>query len=276
MLKKRILSALWGIPILATIIWLGPPWFSLLVAAWGLLAVFEFYRLVSARITPLTYLGLILTLLFILSPHFNYNRLLPLLITLMVVLPLTWLLLSSRKELAFIRWAWTIAGILYIGWLLSHFVALSILENGRNWVFLAFFVTFASDTGAFFIGRTVGKHHLTPFISPGKTWEGAIGGVFSASIASLFFASPTLFTLTNPFHIAGFSWGQALLLGLVVSIFGQLGDLVESLFKRNMGVKESGRAIPGHGGFLDRIDSVLFTGIAVYYFVWLAKTDWLN
>lgn len=275
MLKKRVLSALWGIPILATIIWLGPPWFSLLVAIWGLLAVFEFYRLVSAKITPLTYLGLILTLLFILSPHLDY-RLIPLLITLMVVLPLIWLLISSRKELAFIRWAWTIAGILYIGWLLSHFVALSILENGRNWVFLAIFVTFASDTGAFFIGRTVGKHQLAPFISPGKTWEGAIGGVFSAAIATLLFASPTLFTLTSPFYIDGFSWGQALLLGSAVSIFGQLGDLVESLFKRNMGVKESGRSIPGHGGFLDRIDSVLFAGIAVYYFVWLTNAGWLN
>ena len=276
MLKKRFLSALWSVPILVTIIWLGPPWFSLLVAIWGLLAVYEFYRLVSAKIIPLTYLGLILTLLFILSPHFDYNRLLPLLITLTVVIPLVWLLMSSRKELAFIRWAWTIAGIMYIGWLLSHFVALSILENGRNWVFLAFSVTFASDTGAFFIGRAVGKRRLAPFISPGKTWEGAVGGVFSAAIASLFFASPTLFTLTNPFYIAGFSWWQALLLGLAVSIFGQLGDLVESLFKRNMGVKESGRAIPGHGGFLDRIDSVLFAGIAVYYFAWLSEAGWLN
>ena len=275
MLKKRIISALWGIPVLATIIWLGPPWFSLLVAIWGLLAVLEFYRLVSAKIMPLTCLGLILTVLFILSPHFDY-RLTPLLITLTVVLPLVWFLMSSRKELAFISWAWTIAGILYIGWLLSHYVALSILEDGRNWVFLAIFVTFASDTGAFFIGRTVGKHHLAPFISPGKTWEGAIGGVFSAAIASLFFASPTLFTLASPFYIDGFSWGQALLLGSVVSIFGQLGDLVESLFKRNMGVKESGRSIPGHGGFLDRIDSVLFAGIAVYYFVWLANVGWLN
>jgi phosphatidate cytidylyltransferase len=111
------------------------------------------------------------------------------------------------------------------------------------------------------VGRALGRHHLAPNISPGKTWEGAIAGVFGAIGISL------LFTLATPLHLQLLSYGQAILLGLLVSIAGQLGDLAESLLKRNMGVKDSGKLIPGHGGFLDRLDSILFAGIVVYYYV---------
>ncbi len=272
MLKKRVITVLWGIPLLTAIIWFGEPWFTTLVTIWGVLAVLEFYKLVTAsKVSPLTYFGLIWTILFILSrnsdllsilkPHFDLNLLTPLLLTSAVTLSLIWLLLRPQKERAFAGWAWTIAGILYVGWLLSYLVALRGLDAGRNWVFFALFTTFASDTTAFFAGRALGKHHLSPSISPGKTWEGAIAGVFSAVIVSL------LFTLRTPLQAPFDYWWQAILLGLVVSVFGQLGDLVESLFKRNMGVKESGRLIPGHGGVLDRMDSVVFAGIVVYYYV---------
>jgi phosphatidate cytidylyltransferase len=271
MLKKRVITALVGLPFLIVIVWFGEPWFTILVAMWGLLAAFEFYRMVAAsKVSPLTYFGLTWTLLFILSrnsellsilsPHFDLNLLTPLLLTSAVILSLIWLLLRRQKEEAFTSWGWTIGEILYIGWLLSHFVVLRSLDDGRNWVFLALFTTFASDTAAFFVGRALGKHHLAPRISPGKTWEGAIAGVFGAIIVSLFFILPTPLKLP-------LSWWQAILLGLVVSVFGQLGDLVESLLKRNMGVKDSGKFLPGHGGFLDRIDSVVFAGIVVYYYV---------
>jgi len=271
MLKKRVITALGGIPLLIAIIWFGEPWFTILVAIWGLLAAFEFYRMVAAsKVSPLTYFGLVWTLFFILSrdsnllsllePYFNLNLLTPLLLTSAVILSLIWLLLRRQKEGAFVGWAWTIGGILYIGWLLSYFVVLRGLDDGRNWVFLALFTTFASDTAAFFVGRALGKHRLAPRISPGKTWEGAVGGIIGAIIVSL------LFTISTPLHLPLIHW-QAILLGLLVSVFGQLGDLVESLFKRNMGVKESSKLIPGHGGFLDRIDSVVFAGIVVYYYV---------
>jgi len=259
MLKKRVITGLWSVPLLIAAIWFDKPlpWFTVLVAIWGLLAVFEFYKLVGRTgVLPLTYFGLVWTLLFIISPHFNYDFLRPLLLTSAVVLSLIWLLGRRQKERAFIGWAWTIAGILYMGWLLSYFVALRGLDDGRNWVFLALAANFASDTAAFFAGRALGRHKLAPGISPGKTWEGAIAGVLGAIIASL------LFTLLIPM-----SYGQAIILGLLVSVFGQLGDLVESLFKRNMGVKDSGRLLPGHGGALDRIDSVVFAGVVVYYYI---------
>jgi len=270
MLKKRVITALWSIPLLITAVWFDKPlpWFTLLVAIWGLLAVFEFYQIVAgAKVPPLTYFGLVWTLLFILSPHFNYDFLTPLLLTSAVMLSLIWLLLRPQKEGAFIGWAWTIAGILYVGWLLSYFVALRGLDDGRNWVFLALFITLGSDTTAFFVGRALGRHHLAPRISPGKTWEGAIAGVLGAIIVSLLFTLPMLFSLPNPLYLQNFRYWQAILLGLLVSIFGQLGDLTESLLKRNMGVKDSGKLLTGHGGFLDRIDSVIFAGVVVYYYV---------
>ncbi len=261
MLKKRVITALWGIPLLVAAVWFDEPlpWFTILVAICGVLAIFEFYQMVTAaKVPPLTYFGLIWTLLFILSPHFDYNLLTPLLLASAVILPLIWLLLRQQKEEAFTSWAWTIAGILYVGWLLSYLVALRGVDAGRDWVFFALFTTFGSDTIAFFCGQALGRHKLAPHISPGKTWEGAIAGVFGAIIVSLL-----LVTILN----LPLSYGQAILLGLLVSIFGQLGDLTESLFKRKMGVKDSGKLLPGHGGVLDRIDSVVFASIVVYYYV---------
>jgi len=272
MLKKRVITALCGIPLLVAVVWFGEPWFTILVAVWGMLAAFEFYRLVaSSRVSPLTYFGLVWTLLFILSrnpdllsmlePHFDLSLLTPLLVTSAVVLSLLWLLARRQKEGAFAGWAWTMAGILYVGWLLSYLVSLRGFEDGRNWIFLALFATFGSDSAAFFTGRALGKHALAPNISPGKTWEGAIAGLFGAVLVSLFF------TLSTPLQIHNLACWQAILLGLLVSVFGQFGDLIESLLKRNKGAKDSGTLIPGHGGFLDRVDSIVFAGIVVYYYV---------
>ncbi len=266
-MKRRVITALWGIPLLIAAVWFDQPlpWFTVLVAIWGLGAAFEFYRMTNpSRLPPVTYFGLVWVVLFIISPHFDPGFTTPLLLTSAVALSLIWLLLERKKEGAFNGWAWTVAGIFYIGWLLSYLVALRGLDDGRNWVFFALIITFASDTAAFFTGRTIGKHHLAPQISPAKTWEGAIGGILGAIVISL------LFTLPTPLGLP-LSYGQAVLLGLLVSVFGQLGDLVESLLKRNTGVKDSGRLVPGHGGALDRMDSIIFAGIVVYYYViWAA------
>lgn len=266
MLKRRIVTALLVFPLLFISVWFDKPipWFTLFAGIWSLLAALEFYNLTSVSRSPsLTSFGLAWTVFFILSTHFEGETnlaLRPALLTFLLVLSLVWLVLRREKEGAFTVWAWTIAGVLYIGWLLSYLVALRGLADGRNWVYYALFVTFASDTTAFFIGRTFGHRHLAPNISPKKTWEGAIAGVFGAIVLSL------LFTLPGPFQLQGFSYGAAVVLGILVSVFGQFGDLVESLLKRNMGAKESGKLMPGHGGLLDRSDSVLFAGVVVYFY----------
>jgi len=269
MLKKRVITGLWISTVLTAVVWFGDPWFTIFIAIWGLLSVFEFYQMGNAaNVPPLTYFGLIWTLFFILSHHFDYDFLMPLLLTSAVILSLLWLLLRPRKEGAFVGWSWTMAGILYVGLLLGYFVALR-LDGGRNWVSLALFTTFGSDIAAFFTGRVLGRHHLAPDISPGKTWEGTLAGIFGAVVVSL------LFTISTPLSLP-LSYGQAILLGILVSILGQLGDLIESLLKRNMGVKDSGRLIPGHGGALDRIDSIVFAGITVYFYMLAYNAGWLN
>ena len=281
MLKQRTKTSIWFVSLWVVVVWFGgEPGFTALMVIFGILAALEFYRMVAgAKTPPLTYFGLVWTAFFILSRnsellsllelYFNPDLLTPLLLTSAVVLSLIGLLVRRQKEGAFTSWVWTIAGILYIGWLLSHLVALRGLDDGRNWVFFVLFVTWVSDTTAFLIGRRFGRHKLAPTISPGKTWQGAIGGICGAIVMSMLFSTPT------PFQLPLVYW-QAILLGIVVSILGQVGDLVESLFKRNMGVKDSGGLIPGHGGFLDRIDSVVFAGVVVYYYVLSLNAGWLN
>jgi phosphatidate cytidylyltransferase len=266
--RKRTITTLIGVPVVAAVIWFGSPWFTILAAAWAAGAANEFYGLVKrARgLNPLIYFGLLWVVLFVISPHV-YSLLPPVpailftpsfLLATSVILPLVILLWRRGKENAFANWAWTVAGILYIGWLLSYIVALRITDDGRGWVFLAVLCTFASDIAAYLTGRAAGRHKMAPYISPNKTWEGAIGGVVGSIIISI--AVVILFDLPLVY------W-QAVLLGVLVSVVGQLGDLVKSLFKRNVEVKDSGNVLPGHGGFLDRMDSLAFAGVTVYYFV---------
>ena len=266
MLRQRVASAVILLPLLIASVWFNEPlpWFTVLAGIWGLLAAVEFYRL-SRRYSPLNFAGLLFILLMIISGHSGAGATLAVL-GLAATLTLVILLFRSRKENAFLSWAWTIGGVVYIGLLSSYFVALRQMPEGRNWVFLALFVTFASDTTAYFIGKTWGRHKLLPAVSPKKTWEGAVGGVGGAVIIGLLFSAPQVFGVTNTFYISGLTHGEVILLSLCVSIFGQAGDLAESLLKRNLAAKDSGTSIPGHGGFLDRLDSLLFAGLVVYFY----------
>lgn len=271
MLIKRILTSVCVIPILSIVIWFGEPYLTIIISLVGLCAAIEFYRLNNViKEKNLTVFGVIWTLLLILSrnpelqsllaPYINPDLLFPLIITSGLVVSLGILLSRKQKQNAFSDWAWTFAGILYVGWLLSYIVALRALDDGKSWLFLVIFATFGSDSAAFFIGRAIGKHKLTPTISPNKTWEGAIGGLLGAIAISL------LFLLHTPVQLSVYlNWWQIIILGFLISLFGQQGDLVESLLKRNTGVKDSGNFFPGHGGFLDRMDSIIFAVVVVYY-----------
>ena len=274
MLKQRVNTAAIGMPLLVLAIWFGAPWFTILITAVALGGTYEFYRMAHLdKREPLFYLGLLWLLVLVLSPYYLYRSpdVLPIVVTAIMLISLVWLLRSPSQEKAFRNWTWTIAGAFYVGWMLSYWLNLRALgdgsEYGRNWVYLAMLTVFANDTGAFFIGRARGKHKLAPTISPAKTWEGATGGLICAILASIVIAMVLKLIslkLGSPFV---FKYWQIILLGFLVGVFAQLGDLVESLLKRNMGVKESGNLLPGHGGILDRFDSLIFVGAVVYYYV---------
>ena len=131
------------------------------------------------------------------------------------------------------------------------------VPQGSNWVFVVLAATFANDTGAYFAGRGFGRHKLYPAVSPGKTWEGAVGGLVASALA-LIAARATFFPSLTWIDVAAVA-GPA-------SVLGPVGDLVESLVKRAAGAKDSGRLIPGHGGLLDRIDALLFVGSWVFLY----------
>ncbi|MFO7773722.1 MAG: phosphatidate cytidylyltransferase [Dehalococcoidia bacterium] len=265
MLKHRVITAVVGVPLVIVAIWFGGPWFSLFIAAAALAGTYEFYRMARFdRREPLLYLGLLWALALVLSPHYHHRSpdVLPITITAVMLISLIWLLRRPSREGAFGNWAWTIVGALYVGWMLSFWLNLRGLEDGRNWVYLAMLTIFANDTGAFFIGRARGRHKLAPAMSPAKTWEGAIGGLISAIVGAMVIA--IILDVISPYT---FEYWQIVGLGFLVGLFAQLGDLVESLLKRNMGVKESGNLLPGHGGILDRFDSIIFVGAVVYYYV---------
>ena len=270
MLWQRVLSALFFIPILFVSIWFGDPWFSVVVAVAALLGVVEFYDMFSQkRWQPLTFFGMLWTLFFVFNAHYTHSygsettQLLvtSALVSSAVILSLLCsLFLRSSGDRVLFGWAWSLAGVLYMGCLLSYWILLMNSGEwvGRDWVLLALFSTFAFDTTAYFVGRAFGKHKMVPTVSPGKTWEGAIGGLAGAIAAVIILA----LILNTPLDIG---YGKLVFIGFAVGVFAQIGDLAESQLKRSTGLKESGGLIPGHGGILDRLDSIVFTGVVVYY-----------
>lgn len=259
----RVVTALVGIPLLLLVVWFGFPWLMLALLAVSLLALGELYRLVArGGVSPSIAAGSPLMVATVLAFQFrqSWGEYLSLMVAGGCILSLVWVMVVRRN--GFTSWACTVGGVLYVGFLLSHALLLREVgegtSEGRNWLLFAFLTTFANDTGAFFTGRAIGRHAMAPTISPRKTWEGAIGGlVFAVGIAV---------ALGALFRLPAGAWQYALL-GLAIGVAAQLGDLAESKIKRTAQVKEAGGLLPGHGGLLDRLDSVLFVLPVVYYLV---------
>ncbi|MBT7082212.1 MAG: phosphatidate cytidylyltransferase [Chloroflexi bacterium] len=276
MLRARVISALVLIPILICTIWFAPYWlYAALFGAVILLGVYEFYKVVrSIGVHPYVTVGLIITALFVFYAYFSSH---PSLTTFPNILPSLGAVVALTGYFAYYlhrftkrpgaitvaKWLWTVAGVIYVGWLGSHFIALRGVggvdgwDVGRRWIIIALFATFAADTFAYMIGRLWGRHKMAPRISPGKTWEGAAGGFAGGLGATVLLAYILSISVT---------W-QLILLGCLIPVFAILGDLTESKFKRSTGVKDAGSIIPGHGGILDRLDSILFVVVVVYYYV---------
>jgi phosphatidate cytidylyltransferase len=151
-----------------------------------------------------------------------------------------------------------VAGVVYVNWLIGHALSLRHLPAGLDWVLLLVWVTWVGETTAYAVGSTVGRHKLAPTISPGKTVEGAVGQLVISPVAAL---------VVQPWFGPSLGTLEAIGIGLVLGVVGQVGDLVESALKRSLGTKDTGRVIPGHGGVLDRIDGLLFNTPVLFYYV---------
>ncbi len=261
MVLKRIITGICMGIIVGIAIWLGNPLFLLVACIAAALAVFEFYRIARhENVQPLVYPGIFFTVLLVLQSISPFPQTLPVLFVLLVVLPLVWVLFKHDKDSTFINVAWTILGALYTGWMISFYVNIRELRDGMGWTFLVLTCTAMCDVFAYAVGSWLGKHPLASSVSPGKTVEGAIGGIAGSMLFAVLLG--TFFKL--PLNHVGM-----ILAGIVIGVFAEIGDLVESLLKRNMKAKDSGTILPGHGGLLDRIDSHLLVSPVAYFLILL-------
>ncbi|MCZ6799371.1 MAG: phosphatidate cytidylyltransferase [Nitrospirae bacterium] len=259
---RRFYSALVFIPLLYLGIRYSPPWlFSLLISTVALFALWEFLALYFADTSSVStkVLSCLLATLLLGAMHKGLPEIwLVALLGIVAIIVSGFFISPANTKQRLPGWAAYIFGVLYVGLLLGHYALLRNLEHGVALVFFVIIVTWLSDTGGFFVGKTLGKHPLAPTLSPKKTVEGLLGGVLFSVIGA---------TISQFTFVPFFSVGQCIMLGVGLALLGALGDLAESAIKRSVSVKDSGTIIPGHGGVLDRVDSLLFTGPAMYYYV---------
>ncbi|MFO7695767.1 MAG: phosphatidate cytidylyltransferase [Anaerolineae bacterium] len=254
-LKTRIASAAVLIPLVAILVWAGGWYLAAGLALAGVLATVEYLALVrSAGLRPTTVASLAFVPLAVLDAQLPDLGIIRWAVFLLAAASLSVEVFHSNREGSLNSWGTTVAG-LYIGLGISYFVSLRALDNGLLWVGLAMVGTWISDTGAYLAGSRWGRRRLAPAISPSKSWEGVYGGLLTGVLTVWAIAWLGL----------GLAHWQGLVLGLVLVLAATLGDLAESVIKRQVGAKDSGALIPGHGGMLDRIDSLLFVAPAVYY-----------
>lgn len=254
---RRLVTAAVGIPVAAAAVWAGG-WF--LAAAAGVVAAvgaWEFYHL-SQRVgyAPSAFLGILGAGALPLAAQEGIQWALATFTV--VVLASLGAELWWRRGGVLANTAGTILGMVYVGLFGSHWVLLRGLSEGMALMFLVLASTWCADSGAYFVGRWLGRRRLAPEVSPNKTVEGALGGVVGGLLGAV--AAGAWFGLPAAWVGVG---------GLACALSGQLGDLWESALKREAQVKDSGNLLPGHGGVLDRFDGLLFSGVVGYYLFWL-------
>jgi phosphatidate cytidylyltransferase len=262
MLYKRVISALLFLPFFYLFTWVLPPvYLTVLVVAAGMIGQYEFYRMAKARgTTPNMLLGIAAGVILIVEA---YTPLFPgaysYYLTAFVLLLLSSRLFSAAPvDGAIEDVAVTMTGVFYVAFLFSYLVAVRMLPNGKQWLVFLFFIIWASDIGAYSVGIPFGRHRLYEKISPKKSMEGLAGSAVAAAGMAL---------LCRIWFIPSVGIVEAAGVAVLLALVGTVGDLAESMFKRAAGIKDSGGIIPGHGGMLDRMDSMMFAAPVLYYYV---------
>lgn len=251
----------------------GKPIFVALTAGFILTALWEFYHIAQAKgYHPLSKIGIISTLIYLISVFWLTQSSMAsgwpeAVLGLTMISSFLYYFIKGTDP--FVNLALTLFGIFYLTLPLSCFILINYFfpeksyHDGRWWLLYLLLVTKITDTGAYFCGKSFGSSKLAPYISPKKTWEGALGGTIIALLTSvgLYYA-----TSIYPHSPLGITFWQSIYLGVIVSLFAQLGDLAESLLKRDVGVKDSNH-LPGLGGMLDVLDSLVFTAPLLYIFM---------
>ncbi len=256
----RIISAVVAIPILLIFIILGG--LPLRVASFvvSTIGMYELYKAVSGKIKPVHIVGFLLNTLYFCYPYISsyVHPFTDIKLLALSVIVIMFILVVFHSTNNIHDGAVTIFGFLYLGVIIC--LINDVRESSILYAWLPFIFAFASDTGAYFVGSKFGKHKLTPVLSPKKSVEGAVGGIVTTAVLSAVYA----LLCVKFFDMPKSAVSLLALMGAVGSVFGQLGDLAASSVKRYVGIKDYGNIMPGHGGVMDRFDSVLFTLPFVY------------
>jgi phosphatidate cytidylyltransferase len=254
--SARVLAAIPAIAFAIFIVAEGGLVFALGLIALGVLAQAELFTLM-ARVRPVNLAGFLTLAGLVLAAEYGGKS--QVLLVLVLSVPLTFFLSLLRPRREHVSWAIavTFLGIVWIGLALAHAVFLRDLPHGGGLVLDVLIGTFVGDTAAYFGGRAWGHRRMAPTISPNKTLEGLLTGIVGGTLAFWVFAVA--------YQHEWFKGPDALLIGFCVALAGPVGDLFESLIKRDLAVKDTGRFFGAHGGVLDRLDAVLFTAVAGYY-----------
>jgi len=270
MLVKRLLVTIILLPVGMAAILAGGWYLTALVAIFMCLAAWEYVELFRAGgLQPAGVLVIGGTLILLIGRNFNGFVSAGWMISLLILIGMTYHLVAYERgrDQAGTDFAVTLAGIFYIGWFGAYFISLRNLTEGKWWILVVLPAVWFADAGAYFIGKRFGRHKLSPRLSPKKTWEGYLGGIVAGVFLTALFAAIWRVGAGPNSAITPL---RGALVGLVMGIFPTLGDLGESMIKRQMGVKDSGSLLPGHGGAFDRIDSWLWAVVMGYYMVlWL-------
>lgn len=255
-MKKRVITAGIALTIFLPFLFLGKLPFAILVTLMSVISVYELFRMHKLQIKSFEGILAIIGTIVLVFPFANIFDFLPqkdesFSLFFLVVIILLSASIISKNIYSIEEAAFPVIVSLYVGF--GFHALISAREKSLETVFFALFLVWATDIGSYVFGRKYGRHKLCPEISPNKTIEGMIGGLFSAFLITIIF----VFLFLSP-DFVNHSAIVLLLLSILFSFVGQLGDLVESSFKRHFGVKDSGNLLPGHGGILDRFDSLLF------------------
>ncbi len=259
----RAITGFFFIILLVGSIFFGANVFVAFFSLVGIWSLYEFYGIIkSDTVKPNTILGLLVSIVLCLLSGLYFLGYIPL-SKLGIIIPfVTFLFISAlyqKREFPFHDISYSVLGILYAAVPFVFFIGLGFIQGEFNpYIPLGFLIMlWSNDTGAYLSGRSFGKHKLFERISPNKTWEGFIGGVLLALVISL--------NLEQYFgSLPKWQWAS---MAIIIGVFGTLGDLVESMLKRSLGVKDSGNILPGHGGLLDRFDGLLIAAPLVYFFL---------
>jgi len=264
---KRTLVALILLPIGLAFIWLGGWAFAALVililglAGWEYCQVFN-----TGGLKPATIIVVGGVILFGLGRQVNGFQSSPLIISLIILAAMAWHLLAYERgeNQAGTEFGVTVGGAFYLGWIGAYLISLRNLEDGLWWMLIVLPSAWLADSAAYMVGSQIGRHKMAPRLSPKKSWEGYIAGVIFGTLGGALIAAGIQAYLGTGTAITPL---VGALLGLVLSTLTTLGDLGESMIKRQFGVKDTGTLLPGHGGVFDRIDSWLWAAVLGYYLI---------